>query len=271
MDLIILIAILISGTVFGSFFTLAVHRIPRGEDITHVRSYCPNCNHKLGNLDLIPVLSFLFLGGKCRYCKNKIRSRYILLEIFSGLVFLLIALTHKISIYSTYIEFIELAFIYLFICGAFIIGGIDKEKFIIPNGLIIYTFIIAFLKLIYNILVDVDVTTNLIALVTLPIFMFVINGLEKVFNEDENKLPFGMGDIKYMAVVGLFVGFGAQILVLVVSILVVLFYLLMKKIKDFKEIPFGYFLSIGTVVVLIFMPYLKYVIESIEMIFNCLV
>ena len=91
-EIIILVTIAIAGTVFGSFFTLAVHRIPKKEDITHERSYCPKCNHKLQFLDLIPVFSYLFLGGKCRYCKEKIRPRYLLLEIFSGLVFLLLAL-----------------------------------------------------------------------------------------------------------------------------------------------------------------------------------
>ena len=96
-EIIILLTIAISGTVFGSFFTLAVHRIPKNEDITHERSYCPKCNHKLHFLDLIPVFSYLFLGGKCRYCKEKIRPRYLLLEIFSGLVFLLLALSYNIG------------------------------------------------------------------------------------------------------------------------------------------------------------------------------
>ena len=80
------------GTVLGSFYTLAVYRIPLKQDITHTRSYCPKCNHKLNFLDLIPVLSYIFLGGKCRYCKNKIRLRYIILEILSGIVFLLYAM-----------------------------------------------------------------------------------------------------------------------------------------------------------------------------------
>jgi leader peptidase (prepilin peptidase)/N-methyltransferase len=57
-----------------------------------VQSHCVSCNHKLGPLDLIPIFSYLFLGGKCRYCKEKIRSRYVLLEIMSGLAFLLLAI-----------------------------------------------------------------------------------------------------------------------------------------------------------------------------------
>ena len=84
MDIVLYILIFIMGTVFGSFFTLATYRIPRKQDITHTRSYCPNCEHKLGFLDMIPVLSYIFLRGKCRYCKQKISPRYLILEILSG-------------------------------------------------------------------------------------------------------------------------------------------------------------------------------------------
>ena len=89
MDIIFYIAIFIIGTVFGSFYTLAVYRIPKRQDITHTHSYCPKCEHKLGFLDLIPVWSYIFLGGKCRYCKEKIRPRYFILELMSGIIFLI--------------------------------------------------------------------------------------------------------------------------------------------------------------------------------------
>ena len=88
----------ITGTVFGSFYTLAVYRIPLKQDITHTRSYCPKCNHKLQFFDLIPILSYIFLGGKCRYCKEKIRPRYLILETLSGLVFVLFAMYLKIDL-----------------------------------------------------------------------------------------------------------------------------------------------------------------------------
>ena len=75
------------GTLLGSFATLAVYRIPRGENIIYKHSYCPNCHHLLAFGDLIPIFSYLFLKGKCRYCHQKIRIRYLLLEIFSGLLY----------------------------------------------------------------------------------------------------------------------------------------------------------------------------------------
>ena len=94
------IIIFIIGSLFGSFYTLAVYRIPKRQDITHTHSYCPNCNHKLGLLDLFPIFSYIFLGGKCRYCKEKIRPRYLILEILSGIMFVLLAYTLKINAYT---------------------------------------------------------------------------------------------------------------------------------------------------------------------------
>lgn len=103
MNTILYALIFIIGTLFGSFFTLAVYRIPLGKDIIHERSFCPNCNHKLGFFDLIPILSYIFLGGKCRYCKQKIRPRYLLLEIASGIIFVFICYVFKIKfIYNKY-------------------------------------------------------------------------------------------------------------------------------------------------------------------------
>ena len=90
----------ITGIVLGSFYTLAVYRIPLKQDITHTRSYCPKCNHRLNFWDLIPVFSYIFLGGKCRYCKEKIRPRYIIIELMSGLVFLLFAMWLNIDVFN---------------------------------------------------------------------------------------------------------------------------------------------------------------------------
>ena len=85
------------GVVIGSFCTLAVYRIPLKKDITHERSFCPNCGHKLSFFDLIPILSYIFLKGKCRYCKNHIRIRYIILEIVAGFVMLALGFSINIS------------------------------------------------------------------------------------------------------------------------------------------------------------------------------
>lgn len=267
-EIIILVTIAISGTVFGSFFTLAVHRIPRKEDITHERSYCPNCNHKLQFLDLIPVFSYIFLGGKCRYCKNKIRPRYLLLEIFSGLVFLLLGLSYGIGIETTYINFISFALLILFLCCVFIVGGIDKEKYIIPNGLLIYGLGITALKIVLEIfLFNNSIYTNIIGFIAIPFFLLLINIIvKKITGVTEG--PFGEGDIKYLAVIGLFCGFGLQLMIMVISLITILLYKLIEvfKNKEKKKIAWGFFLSIATVLVLIIAPHIPEFTETLNFI-----
>ena len=129
MNLILYILIFMIGTVFGSFFTLAIYRLPLGKDIIHERSFCPNCNHKLRFLDMIPILSYIFLGGKCRYCKNKIKPRYLILEVLSGITFLLFAISLDLNIYDlSASKLIYVCLGLLYIAGLFIIAGIDKQN-----------------------------------------------------------------------------------------------------------------------------------------------
>ncbi len=120
LEIYITLNVFIIGTLFGSFFTLATYRIPRKQDIVFKRSYCPSCQHELGFFDLIPVLSYLFVGGKCRYCKKKISIRYPLFEISNGLVFVCLYLLFKFTVYF----FVSCAlYIYLFlITGCYIMN-----------------------------------------------------------------------------------------------------------------------------------------------------
>lgn len=158
MDYILYLLIFCIGTVFGSFFTLAIYRIPLRQDITHTRSYCPNCNHKLSFWDMIPILSYLFLGGKCRYCKQKIRPRYLLLEVLSGIVFVLFAMSIKLSLFTLTKE----SMIYfiagiLYISTLFILAGIDKEKIKIEKPVLLFGFICVGIYIIYLCIVEKDI------------------------------------------------------------------------------------------------------------------
>lgn len=268
MNMVIYLAIFSIGIVFGSFFTLAVHRIPRKEDITHVRSYCPNCNHRLAFLDLIPLVSYLALGGKCRYCKQKIRIRYFLLEALSGIAFVLIAITKNISYETITIpSLIDLALTYLLVAGVFIIAGIDKEKLEIPNGLILYELIISIINVIFQNTIGNGVwMSNVVGFLAIPLILLLINFFTQKLHPNENKLPIGMGDIKYIAVVGLWLGFGMQVLTIVLSLLEIGIHMLFsKKLRESKEMPFGFYFSIATVCLVIAKPILFNVIECIEM------
>ena len=83
------IFIFVTGLLFGSFFTLATYRIPRKLDIVKSRSFCPNCKHKLGFFDCFPILSYVSTIGRCRYCRRPISIRYPLIELATGIAFLI--------------------------------------------------------------------------------------------------------------------------------------------------------------------------------------
>ncbi len=85
-----LTSLFVFGTLFGSFASVLIWRIRSKEGgIMTGRSHCPKCNHTLGALDLFPIFSYLFLGGKCRFCQEKISPVYPFLELTTGLLFML--------------------------------------------------------------------------------------------------------------------------------------------------------------------------------------
>ena len=168
------ILIFIIGTLFGSFSTLAVYRIPRNEDITHKHSYCPHCNHKLLFLDMIPILSYIFLGGKCRHCKRKIRIRYLLLEILTGLIFLLFAMSLNIELMEKS-KIIYLTFGILYLVGMIIIAGIDKENIKISKPILVYEIVILSAYMIYLYIVE---NTNIYRYVIYLLVLFILFAID---------------------------------------------------------------------------------------------
>ena len=155
MEIFLYIIIFIMGTLFGSFYTLAIYRIPNKLDITHTHSFCPNCKHKLGFFELIPVWSYIFLGGKCKECKQKIRPRYLIIEILSGIFFVLIAIASKINFYNLQPQkLIELGFMVLYLSAIAIIAGIDKEKREIEKSVLYYALGILITYIIYLCIID---------------------------------------------------------------------------------------------------------------------
>jgi len=172
--------IFIIGALFGSFFTLAVYRIPLGLDITHEHSFCPSCKAKLKFIDLIPIISYISTLGRCRYCKGKIRIRYLLLEILSGLVFLSFALSLNMNVFSLNInEIIHFLFFILYFAGLFIIAGIDKS-----NRGAIYTYIIFLAIIIFMLILDLlvlkkNLTQNYtLSILILSLCMIIFSGAE---------------------------------------------------------------------------------------------
>ena len=262
MDILLYMLIFIMGTVFGSFFTLTVYRIPKRQDITHTHSYCPNCNHKLEFLDLIPVFSYIFLRGKCRYCKEKIRPRYFILEILSGLTFVIVAYLMNISADNLKpILLAEGAFMALYLCFVFIMAGIDAENRKIEKSISMYGIILSIAYIIYLCVVEKD---SIYRYVIYLAFYVIILILDTVTLKKYAKNSYVHGVILTVLTMVIFTGEYVVINTIIMTALVVAIELLLHKIENIKRkvvrekndygknIDYGFVLGISNILNLIF-------------------
>ncbi len=128
------LVVFIYGTVVGSFLNVLIYRLPRGLSIVKPRSHCPNCKTELRARDLVPLLSFLWQRGKCRYCGARISWRYFWVELATGLLFW--------GIYWRYGWSWDTVF-YVFFAAALIAAFfIDLEHFLIPDGLNVFMLLL---------------------------------------------------------------------------------------------------------------------------------
>lgn len=260
MNIILYTLIFIIGTLFGSFFTLAVYRIPLKKDITHERSFCPNCNHKLGFLDLIPILSYIFLGGKCRYCKQKIRPRYLLLELMSGLVFVLFALSLKLNIFTTSINIlVYFVFGLLYLATLFIIAGIDKEKIKIEKSVLLFGFIVQAMYIIYLYIVENNFNIYRYVIYLGIICILILTDIFILRKKVKNSYV-----IENLLLCTLFLGFTYEIITIItiiftllcITIQLILNKIKLKQNKNIKTtkqpiIPIGFYLCVTNIICLI--------------------
>ncbi len=263
MNIFLYIIIFIMGSLFGSFFTLAVYRLPLKKDITHERSYCPNCGHKLSFLDLIPILSYIFLRGKCRYCKQKIRPRYLLLEVLSGLVFVLFAMSLNINIYSLQVSQVIYFLIgILYLATLFIIAGIDKENYKIEKSVLLFGYLIEAAYIIY--LYIVEGNSNIYRYV-IYLALFAILTLINVLYMRKNAKDSYTTQILLLCILFLvFTGEAVTILTITFTLLTIAFDLLLNKMynapknkshktdkKENIKIPIGFYLCATNIICLI--------------------
>lgn len=257
MNIILYAIFFIMGTVFGSFLTLATYRIPLNKDITHERSFCPNCNHRLEFGDLIPLLSYIFLGGKCRYCKKKISSRYFLIELFCGLSFLLLALILKIDIYSFDI-YMCLNFIIgaLYIVFIFLVAGIDLEHNTIDGRVLVYGMIIALINIIYQYVVSIKCATTFslyrIIYYLIALIIICIINIKKI----NQKLNYALNLMIVCIIMNLFNYELITSLSIIFTMLIVAFKLLINKIvnkgeKYKKKMPIAFYLVLANQITLL--------------------
>lgn len=238
MDLYYIIIFFVLGTVMGSFYNVVGDRLPNNESIVKPRSHCPKCHHILSPLELIPILSYVFQKGKCKNCKASIPIVHPLFEILSGIMF---ALTYYIFKLTP-----ELAIALTFISMLLIILVSDMNYMIIPDEVLLITFILLFIEkiIIYGLS---DAVYTLIPALLAFITMFLIKKLGDVLFKRESM---GGGDIKLLFIFGYVLGYPLALLsIFVGSILgLPLSYFLMKITKS-HEIPFGPLLSLGAIII----------------------
>lgn len=236
----LIIMFFIIGTVFGSFYNVVGYRIPKGESILYPSSHCPKCNHKLKPMELIPVLSFLFLGGKCKNCSEKISWFYPIFEFTSGILF---ALCFVVFGYS-----LECLFYIVFISMLLIIIISDYQTMIIPDSVLIVSLGILIIIKFFMSSIEV-VGMSLLAGVGAFIFMLLL----KLFGDFLfKKESMGGGDIKLMAIYGFVLGFPMSIVsVFLAAIIGLPISLLVLKSKKNHEIPFGPFLAVSAIVIVL--------------------
>lgn len=232
------IYIFMMGLLIGSFLNVIIYRLPRKESIVFPASHCPECKEKLRVRDLIPVLSFILNRGKCKYCGRSISLQYPVVELLTG--FLLLSLYIHFGINTEFIIYSLLVFVLI------AISFIDIKYMIIPNKITYPAFILALIAAVF--FDHIDLKSSLIGALVPFTFFFLI---ALVYGKG-----LGMGDGKLVAVIGAVLGWDYTMLGIFLASLIgtiVILALLLARVIDRKtRIPFGPFISIGTIITIFY-------------------
>ena len=228
--MIIIIYLFIIGSVIASFANALIYRIPRQIAIYKGRSYCENCYHKLFWYDLIPIVSYLLLKGKCRYCHHKILINHLVFECFGGC--LMIFCFYHFGLF-------------LIVMNLIVIAIIDYNTMDIYLSTILSLLV---LVITYRYLIGMNFVESAIAALLISLTMFIFN----FFIPDS----FGFGDIELMFVSGILLGIKRNILAFCLGVIIaglyVSYLLIFKKVDVKKHIAFAPFLVVGIVILLFY-------------------
>ncbi len=226
------------GICLGSFANVCIYRLPKNKQIITGRSFCPKCKKTIKWLDNIPLISFLLLNGKCRKCRKPISLKYFIIELITGIGFLLIYLN-----FNNYLTIIFLSVLFLLYL---IIFFIDLKHFIIPDGL---NFGIMALAIFKNFLPNFntsfihDINQSIIGGIVGYLSIWIIIYFYRVIKKIEGM---GLGDAKLMTGIGLLFGWQSIPFVLFISAVLGLIFatpsLITKKKNLRSKIPFGPFI-----------------------------
>ncbi len=253
-EILLKILIFISGAIVGSFLNVCIHRLPLGESVVRPKHYyCPNCKKTILWYDNIPLLSYLFLRARCRFCRQPIVLRYFLVELITALVFWFF-----FNLYGIKFNFF---FYTLLTCGLVVATFVDIRHRIIPDDVSIGGIVaglllsaargLAFAPLTYNFrpllnsFLGVIVGGGIIYLTGWLFDLFYFKLLKKPPIQGETE-SMGCGDVKLLAMIGAFLGWEKAILVFFLApILGLAFGIVNLLTKKDHTIPYGPFLSLA--------------------------
>lgn len=267
-DILMSIFVGIFGLIIGSFLNAVIYRLSKNESVAKGRSYCPHCKHALTWKDLIPVVSFLSLGGKCRYCSKKISWQYPLVEIITAGLFVGIYSYQFSTGYAfallQFLNWVNMLFLWYVACALVIIFAYDLKHYLIPDKILFPAIIVAF---VYRLIISFGeswifslhwqfVGYLVAALVASGFFLGIFLISKGAW--------MGFGDVKLAILLGLLVGWPNILVALFLSfffgaIIGVILMMLSaygrspegrQKIGFKSEIPFAPFLILGTAVAL---------------------
>lgn len=252
MDIMMTIIVAMFGVIIGSFLNVCIVRLPNGESIAYPPSHCVSCNHKLGFWDLIPVFSYIFLGGKCRYCKEKISIRYAIIELLTGIL-----IGFSYYKYGFSIDFFGVSSLILILI---VVSLIDLEHQIIPDELVVLGIVVGIILIIYNFFGSVSLYKDrnwynpLIGGVLISSILYIVSKVSQLIYKTEDTL--GLGDVKLYIPIGLILGYRLVIVSFLITILLAGIYGLSIIIIDRKNskklVPLAPFISIGSVISMFF-------------------
>lgn len=227
------------GVCVGSFLNVVVYRVPLGMSIANPPSHCTSCNHKLGWLDNIPLFSYLFLRGRCRYCHEKYSSRYFWVELLNGLLWLCCALRFWQDLLWCSVVALALSILLtMTLC--------DYDNLFIPDSIQIALAVVALLSLFSN---NVTVVDKLLGCLGATAFFMAFYLLSFVMFGREGM---GFADVKLMASLGLLLGWKHVAIAVICGVAVALIdifrqSILLHRNDQFSktEYPFAPYLAFG--------------------------
>ena len=232
------------GLVIGSFLNVCIYRLPLGKSILFPPSSCPQCGSRIRFYDNIPLVSYVFLRGKCRFCRHPISIRYPVIEVLSGLV--------SVALFLRYGPSLPYLFLFAFAASLITITFIDLQYQIIPNVLTIPGIVLGLFFSFFS-WSDLSWSDSLLGILGGGGVFYLVATLFKLLRGKEG---LGAGDIKLLAMLGAWLGWQALPFVILISSVTGVIIgggtLLLSRKKLETRIPYGPFLVLAAFVCLFF-------------------